>query len=295
MKKYLALCVTASLLGGAFGVATTNFSTIKTEAAITSNDVRIAVVRPAFWSVDGAYQTLRIAPSEADLTNNVFGNITYIDIESHTADTYYVAGGGFDEYDTDGVVFYDLPLATIEGKYFDLARLSPTDTSPAGVWNKTSTELFDSSMLHKIWRIWGNGAFIERPTGSTAESRNVSNGVINSLLYGYLTCSPSTTNGYGAFDTLDVHFNLTGRTYFETDTVLDFIDVADYADGRGTGETVLTSVKVAMMQAMANSSGMSTLPLLDDKKNLNTILIVGLLGLTTIAGLYISSKKKIKV
>jgi hypothetical protein len=152
-------------------------------------------------------------------------------------------------------------------------------------------------MLHKIWRIFndGNGIFRPDPEDSTPESRNVSNGVINSLLYGYITCSPSTTNGYGAFDTLDDHFNLTGRTYVETDTVLDFIDDADYATGRGDGVTVLTSVKVAMMQAMANSSGMSTLPLLDDKKNLNTILIVGLLGLTTIAGLYISSKKKIKV
>ncbi|HKM11429.1 MAG TPA: hypothetical protein VJZ05_03635, partial [Bacilli bacterium] len=139
------------------------------------------------------------------------------------------------------------------------------------------------------------GIFRPDPKDSPAESRNVSNGVINSLLYGYLTCSPSTTNGYGAFVTLDDHFNLTGRTYVETDTVLDFIDEADYATGRGTDVTVLTSVKVAMMQAMANSSGMSTLPLLDDKKNLNTISIVGLLGLTTIAGLYISSKKKIKV
>ena len=295
MKKYLALCVTASLLGGAFGVATTNFSTIKTEAAITSNDVRIAVVRPAFWGGAEAYQTLRIAPSAADLTDNVVANITYIGIESYTADTYYVAGGGFTEYDTDGVVFYDVPLASITGKYFDLARLSTTDTLNAVVWNKTAPEVFVSSMLHKIWRIFNDGNGVHRPEGMDAESRSVSNGVINSLLYGYMTCSDSANNGYGAFNSLNTNFNLTGRTFSETDTVLDFINQSDYSMGRGAGVTVLTSNKIAMMQAMANSSGMSTLPLLDDKKNLNTILIVGLLGLTTIAGLYISSKKKIKV
>ncbi|MDY0399619.1 MAG: hypothetical protein RBR36_02820 [Bacilli bacterium] len=295
MKKYLALCVTASLLGGAFGVATTNFSTIKTEAAITSNDVRIAVVRPGFWDDSEAYQTLRIAPSEADLTENKVANITYIGIESYTDDTYYDADGGFTEYVTDGVVFYDVPLASITEKYFDLARLSTTDTSTAEVWNKTSTELFDSSMLHKIWRIFNDGNGVHRPEGMDAESRSVSNGVINSLLYGYMTCSDSANNGYGAFNSLNTNFNLTGRTFSETDTVLDFINQSDYSMGRGAGVTVLTSNKIAMMQAMANSSGMSTLPLLDDKKNLNTILIVGLLGLTTIAGLYISSKKKIKV
>ncbi|MDD4520869.1 MAG: hypothetical protein PHF59_02480, partial [Bacilli bacterium] len=302
-KVWLVLTAVIAVGAGSLGaidLSGFNGSDLGVGAVITSNDVRIAVVRPVFWDDAGAYQPLRIASTEADLTNNTFANITYITSESYTSDTYYVAGGGFKEYDTDGVIFYDVPLATLTGKYFDLARLSTTDESTAAVWNRTAPELFNSSMLHKIWRIWDNDYTIlikgiSRPEGSTAESRNVSNVVINSLLYGYLTCSPSTTNGYGAFGALDANFNLTGRTYTEVDTVLDFINEADYEKGRGTGVTVSTSVKVAMMQAMTNSSGMSTLPLLDDKKNLNTILIVGLLGLTTIAGLYISSKKKIKV
>jgi hypothetical protein len=220
-------------------------------------------------------------------------NITYVEIESYTADTYYANGGGFTEYTTDGVVFYDIPLATITGKYFDLARLSPTDPTKATVWNKTEAELFNTTMLNKIWRIFGDGSGVYRPEGIDAESRNVSNGVINSLLYGYMTCSDSANNGYGAFDSLDTNFNLTGRTFSETDTVLDFINQSDYSMGRGDGVTVLTSDKIAMMQTMYNLSlSPARITTVDFKKNTKLVFLISLIGMSALAGFYFLKSKK---
>jgi len=274
---------------------------VETNAVITSSDIRISVVRPSWWENASAYQVLRIAPSAADLTNNVVANITYVAIESYTADTFYT-NGGFSEYTTSGVIFYDLPLATITGKQFDLARLSTTDPATASVWNRTATEVFNTNMLHRIWRIWDNTGDIEgiyRPEGETAESRNVSNAVVNSLLYGYLSCSDSTTNGYGAFSALDTNFNLTGRTYLETDTVLDFESEDDYAAGRGDGVTVLTSAKVAMMEALYDAaypgSGLPPMPSENNNASANTGAVISLLSFASLLSLgYLILVKKMK-
>jgi hypothetical protein len=293
MKKILRFLPVVALLAGVFGVATTKSDSIRADAAVTSADIRIAVVRPGWWEDDDAYQVLRLAPTTEDLTDNVVANITYVEIESYTADTYYAAGGGFTEYTTNGVVFYDIPLATITGKYFDLARLSPTDPTKATVWNKTEAELFNTTMLNKIWRIFGDGSGVFRPEGIDAESRNVSNGVINSLLYGYMTCSDSANNGYGAFKSLDTNFNLTGRTFSETDTVLDFINQSDYSMGRGAGVTVLTSNKIAMMQTMYNLSlSPARITTVDFKKNTKLVFLISLIGMSALAGFYFLKSKK---
>jgi len=293
MKKILRFLPVVALLAGVFGVATTKSDSIRADAVVTSADIRIAVVRPGWWQGDDAYQVLRLAPTTADLTENVVANITYVEIESYTADTYYAAGGGFTEYTTDGVVFYDIPLATITGKYFDLARLSTTDPATATVWDKTEAELFNTTMLNKIWRIFGNGKGVYRPEGIDAESRNVSNGVINSLLYGYMTCSDSANNGYGAFDSLNTNFNLTGRTFSETDTVLDFINQSDYSMGRGDGVTVLTSNKIAMMQTMYNLSlSPARITTVDFKKNTKLVFLISLIGMSALAGFYFLKSKK---
>ena len=293
MKKILRFLPVVALLAGVFGVATTKSDSIRADAAVTSADIRIAVVRPDWWQNGNAYQVLRLAPTTADLTNNTVANITYVEIESYTADTFYTNGGGFTEYTTDGVVFYDVPLETITGKYFDLARLSTTNPATATVWNKTGAEEFSTKMLNKIWRIWGDGNGVYRPEGMDAESRKVSNGVINSLLYGYMTCSDSANNGYGAFDSLDTNFNLTGRTFSETDTVLDFINQSDYSLGRGAGVTVLTSNKIAMMQTMYNLSlSPARITTVDFKKNTKLVFLISLIGMSALAGFYFLKSKK---
>src|SRR5690554_6908762 len=163
MKKILRFLPVVALLAGVFGVATTKSDSIRGDAVVTSADIRIAVVRPDWWQDGNAYQVLRLAPTTEDLTDNVVATITYVEIESYTADTYYANGSGFTEYTTDGVVFYDIPLATMTGKHFDLARLSTTDPTTATVWDKTEAEEFSTTMLNKIWRIFGDGNGVFRP------------------------------------------------------------------------------------------------------------------------------------
>ncbi|HOJ45080.1 MAG TPA: hypothetical protein PK340_03520 [Bacilli bacterium] len=297
MKLSKYIFVSSALLIG-IGLSI-NPSTVETNAVITSSDIRISVVRPSWWENDGAHQVLRIAATSDDLTNDVGANITYVGIESYTADTYYASGGGFTEYTTAGVIFYDVPLATISGKYVDLARSSTNDPLTASVWNNTAPEAFNTNLLHKIWRIWNDGNGIYRPEGESAESRNVSNAVINSLLYGYLSCSDSTTHGYGAFNALDTNFNLSGRTYGETDTVLDFVDEDDYATGRGDGVTVLTSAKVAMMEALYDAaypgSGLPPMPSENNDAGANVGAVISLLSLASLLSLgYLILVKKMK-
>lgn len=231
MKRSFVFVLAAGLLGGVLAAAIPQTKPLKNEATVfTSDYVRIAVVRPTWWGDSGAAQYLRIAATEDDLNNNNIANIKHVDVESYVNDTYYkkyfgaAPDGVFNEYSTDGIIFYDVTLADISGKYFDLARIDP-DSGKTTVWNRTSessVELFNESMLHKVWRIWNDGKGIHRPEGNSAESRNVSNQAISSLLYGYLTCSSSTANGYGAFNALNTNFNLLGRVFADTDTILCF-------------------------------------------------------------------------
>lgn len=222
---------------------------VQTDAIITGSDIRLGVHRPDWWDDAGAIQVIRIAASSAELDSST--NVTKIYIESYTADTYY----------TTGIVWYDLPYSTISGKWFDLARLNPSDQS---LWTSTPNEQFSDNLLHRIWSIFNDGNGVYRPEGASADSRNVSNHVINSLLYGYLTCSPSSANGYGSFNTLNTNFNLAGRTYTDLnsngqadegdDRVLDFETVSQYPTGRGSNYYVLTAHKVNAMNALANPS-----------------------------------------
>ena len=296
MKKKLSKIILLSI--GILSLSTIGIvssvlvSTTETEAVITGYDVRIAVVRPDWWETTSAIQYLRVAPTAGDLDNNT--NVTNYSIESYTADTYYKVGGGFIEYNTNGVVFYDIPYASLVGKYVDLVRMNPS----GGRWNKTGSEQFNDGMLHKIWRIWGDGNGVHRPDGTLAESRNVSNDVVNSLLYGYLTCSENTYNGFKAFGSLNNHFNLSGRTYSDTDTVLDFAyneGNYDFNAGRGTGVTVKIADKVAKMKSMYDASQAQ---ILVNPKNENSlyqnIFVVAtvILSLTAIGSLYIIKRKK---
>ena len=55
MKKILRFLPVVALLAGVFGVATTKSDSIRADAAVTSADIRIAVVRPDWWQNGNAY------------------------------------------------------------------------------------------------------------------------------------------------------------------------------------------------------------------------------------------------
>jgi len=299
MKFIKQIALTAIILAGlAFSFSGTKPTPV--EAAITSSYLRITVVRPSWWDDDSNWQVLRVADSDTILNNNTYASITYYSIESYVSDTYYnVGAGGFGEYDCDGVVFYDVPISSISGKYIDLARLSTNDPATATVNNKTTAEVYTLGLNNRLWRIWNNPAGDEgiyRPEGESAESRNVSNAVISSLLYGYLTCSANVSNGYLAYPALNANYNLSGRTYLETDTVLDFVSVDDYAAGRGTGVTVEVSDKVAAMAveyAASQSSGFISTTIDNAKDNYLLLATLGTIAvLISVAFLAITKKRQ---
>lgn len=301
--KKISLFLVLAALGVGTSVslfATAGNNAVQTDAAVASGDIRISVVRPSWWekfeSVD-QYQPLRIANAEADLTNNVVANITYITSASWAGDTYYAAGGGFTEYSTNGLLFYDLPLATISGKFFDLARLSTATPESAIVRNHTAVELFSATMLHQVWRIWNDGAGIYRPTGDTAESRSISNPTLAAMMYGYLSCSSNTHNGYPAYPALNAHFNLSGREYNDTTDILpyDFDSADDYASGTRDSTNITLSSKVAMMEYMYNQSvpDANNIGYFDNKSTVAIIVGIAIIGLSGLAGLYFLKRKRI--
>ena len=281
----------------AVGVDATNF---------TNNDIRIPFVGLSWWDdydsgegdTIGNEVFIRIVDSdkESSLTNNTVADITYIGVESSSTDTYYNIGeGGFSEYDTSNVLFFDLPYSTISGKKFDLARVNPSDHSI--VWNRINLiETFNDGMLHKVWRSYGNEQGIFRPDGSSAESRYISNGTLAGILYGYLSCSPNTHNGYPAFPTLDENFNLTGGRDLTQDSIVleyDYSSEADYVEGNRAKLDITLTQKVNMMKYMYDENIPSAgVVLFDSKSSIYLIICTALIGLTSIAGLYILKKKR---
>ncbi|MFA5235643.1 MAG: hypothetical protein WC399_02155 [Bacilli bacterium] len=293
--KYFGLCA-VMLLG--IGL-TTNIKVTPAEAIITGADLRISVVRPTWWAWDGenaTWQVLRVANDAASLNDNTIANITYFELGNYTGDTYYTSTGDnrFTEYNTDGIIFYDIPITSISSKYFDLARLSTTDKATATVFHHTAPEAFTEGLNNQIWRIWNDGNGIYRPDGASAESRNMSNGAISAMLYGYLTCSESVSNGYGAFPELNENLNLLGRTFLDTDTVLDYDYETPYTEDRGTGITVKVADKIAAMNALYEASqptGFLPTSFSDPTKNIWAVVSMTLAALALSLGYLMVSRK----
>ena len=248
----------------AFGIliGSSNNSKIRTlevpiEALSDSTKMRIFVVRPAFWDDGGAIQYLRTAPSANDLDNKT--NISYYTISGYTADTFYdesTSGDNtFNEYAAAGIVYYDIPISSIENNYFDLIRENPND--PNDIWNDTGNHAYFSGINHRILRIWGNGGgLVTNIAGVEAESRNVANATLPVILSGYFTCSNSSINGYGAYADLRDNFNLEGRGSLAGISMTDFTysgDPITYDYSVSANRSVSTPIQNKIDRLKSNS------------------------------------------
>ncbi len=297
--KAVSLFVVGLLISASFAFSNSNNYGKRmaiAEASNTGADIRISVVRPVFWDDAGAYQTLRIANSSSDLDSKT--NVTYVTMSDYVDSGYYSSSNSspsFTEYDTDGIIFYDVPLATISGKYFDLARLSSTDTATADVWTSTPNETFTVGLNNSIWRIFNNAGGIYRPLGTSAESRAITNQAVGSILYGYFTCSSNESNGFEAYASLRDNFDLEGRTYLDTDVLTDYEYYANYSTNR-TGISVKIADKVAAMklayEAVHTPEAYNFETFVDSKKLLSIVLLISLVSLSTLAGYGILFRKK---
>lgn len=230
---------------------------VPTEALSDSTKMRIFVVRPAFWDDGGAIQYLRTAPSANDLDNKT--NISHYTISGYTADTFYdesTSGDNtFNEYAAAGIVYYDIPISSIENNYFDLIRENPND--PNDIWNDTGNHAYFSGINHRILRIWGNGGgLVTNIAGVEAESRNVANATLPVILSGYFTCSNSSINGYGAYADLRDNFNLEGRGSLAGISMTDFTysgDPITYDYSVSANRSVSTPIQNKIDRLKSNS------------------------------------------
>lgn len=249
------------LSGIVLSVGTSQPSEFEPDALNTIDNVRIFVARPSFWESSGALQLLRTADSASGLNNRNDGYQTF-SIAGYTSDTYYdnaTGNGGFDEYAVAGIVYYEIPYSAINGKWFDLVRLDPNNSS--NVWNDVGNIQFATDMNHRILRIWGDGGgLVTNILGINAESRNISNNALIPILSGYLTCSSNSHNGYGAYTALRDNFNLEGRTGLSSINMTDFAWTQngstisyDYTNAANLTQTITLNAKVLAMKSQSGN------------------------------------------
>ena len=262
-KKLTISSLSLIILSGiVLSVGTSEPSEFEPEALATIDNVRIFVARPSFWEGSGALQLLRTANSATGLNDRDEddGYQTFT-ISGFTSDTYYdnaINGSGFDEYEVAGIVYYEIPYSAINGKWFDLVRLNPSNNE---VWNDVGNIQFTADMNHRILRIWGDGkGLVTNILGTNAESRNISNNALIPILSGYLTCSSNTHNGYGSYTALRDNFNLEGRSGLESINMTDFTWTQngnsityDYTNSGNVTQTITLSAKVLAMKSQSGN------------------------------------------
>jgi hypothetical protein len=266
LKKIYISFLTIFISFGFITVLSSNEpKTFNIDAVSNSGQIRIGVVRPTWWKSSSANQYLRISDSATNLNtsspdSSQRSNITLVSTSGYADDEYYretsravPEAPRFTEYDTDGIIFYDVDISSIVGKYWDLVRYSSNDSLTASVWNRVAvnyTSTFASGDNHKIYRIFGDGSGVFSP--NSTETSNISGLGIAGIMYGYLTCSASTNNGYGAFGTIDTQYNLS-RTFSSGIIVTDYAYGSDYSSSRDTGISVPLNDKISAMRTSYNS------------------------------------------
>ena len=104
--------------------------------------------------------------------------------------------------------------------------------------------------------------------------------------------SPSSINGYGAYAGLNATYVLTNRLS-STEKVKDFPDETYYTSGK-TSENAVNidlGVKIAQMQALYQASQETVTSSKQLSNYLNIIVVISLVGITSLIGFYFLRKK----
>ena len=195
-------------------------------------------------------------------------------------------------------VYYDLPSSALEGKSVGVSIVSTP-------YNKLHVEVpavaYTAGDNNKVWKInlasevWSisKGAIVDRIYSS----------FFAKVLEGYLTCLESEVNGYLAYDDLDSNllpkaegvWNMEGNLGDEV--VNDFANNQEGIDNYATGtrgNEVDAYDKYQMMYNLYTAHTVKTQNIGYFENNNAIALIIGiaLVGLTSIAGLYVLKKKR---
>jgi len=248
--------------------------------AIQTSTLRFFIDR-SNWENDGAIVKFEYGTS-LNATNT---------IESITGTL--IAPNGYIENSamTRWYAWYEVPTSII-GKEWVIRRFNSSSTT---LWNSSIKYTFTGGMNNQMWYIWNNWS------GTVSQgSVDATNGAfLKYVLEGYMTCSSDTSNGYGAYPTLNSTYFMNGETprysdSLDDDMVNDFSLQSNYSTGTKDA-TVSVATKINAMASLyqaANPTAVPSTPVHADKNPLAILaLVIAAISLT--AGYFFIFKKRI--
>lgn len=196
--------------------------------------------------------------------------------------------------------YYDMPLSAFTGSpQVDLVVFI-TDVKEEKV---ISTGAYIAGDNNKVWKINKSGEEYSIAKGAITD--RIIPEFFAKVLEGYLTCSTSAENGYNAYPDIDTyllprdgdgHWNMEGNLDGNMITDYSGVGSGNYGSDRGTGVQVDAYDKYAALQSMYNNGKIEGSGAIAENSSrsvtTSAVLIVGLLGITTLAGFYFLQKKK---
>lgn len=222
-------------------------------------------------------------------------------------DTTIIEASGYVEFmDGDWLAYFDIPITDLtDGMDIRVVRASGDRKL---IWNKTvfyTWQEGDNNRLLYVGNTWENTTLT---SGIIGDDKKIPVTFTKYVLEGYLTCSDSEINGYGAFPEMN-------RTFFKdaddewkivgvSDEVAELGDIIidDYADkdlaytgGRVntvTGWDKYTRMEMMYQASINGSSTFTQLELFTNKQSVTMVLVISLVGLTSLFGLHFLKKRK---
>lgn len=195
--------------------------------------------------------------------------------------------------------YFDVLLTDILNKNIKFHKIKADNTE---IWNTSTSIKYVAGMSSFLFMIDAiNGDML---TAGSNPNRFRS-GFFAKVLEGYLTCSSSIDNGYGAFENMKNNFFKTGSDSlgFDMDGNPSVESISDYSgkgtdnygSSRGTGVLVTAEAKYHALQNMHNSGrieGGQGIVSNSPNQNANATVVITILGLVTLGGYYFLSRKK---
>ncbi|MFA5421877.1 MAG: hypothetical protein WC344_03690 [Bacilli bacterium] len=277
---------------------------------ITSSRMRVFLNRGNAYVKDGAINCLQFG-SSIEWNTTIHKPTGYANTGMK-----FIPNGGTLEEDLF-LAYFDLNIADLANGYkLRVVRTNGGDNAYVHIWDITSEMTWatgNNNLVLYVGDDWSHtlsaGIIADTasiPLGYGEGEAWQSYGFIEKVLEGYLTCSSSNINGWGAFAQMELtFFKKADKTTWKILGDLSTISLTDYSgtgdsgygEVRGGGTAVTGWYKYARLStlyAAANPSGsIIDLDFLGNNGNgIMIIIIIALVGLTSLAGLYILRKKR---
>lgn len=210
----------------------------------------------------------------------------------------FEGGEGVDHWE-HWLAYFDIPIASLTaGMDVRVIRLDGPRTV---IWNKTAIHTWSVGDNNKVLYVGDGWDGATLTTGIISDDKEIPAAFAKHVLEGYLTCLASEINGYGAFPEMSRTFFKKDGGEFKIVGLLDEVDLDDYgptdttyAGSRVVGVTDAYTKYQKMEVLYLASLGGSGAPGIFAKNNSITIVIlISVIGITSLAALYFLRKKKI--